>query len=174
MNGGSAALDNDEFSKSRGARELAVGAKRECPVRTVHRARRNVHVPVAQRSLDLIHADLSSSELRRVQMDADSVFLRALDLHLSDARHCRDALRQRRLGVLIQDPWRNGTRHERQKQNRLVGGIRFTKSRRARHTGGKKRRRLGDCRLNVKRRAIEFAAQVELQCDLSASDRIRR
>ena len=71
-------------------------------VRAEQLAGRQVDVPVLQRLVDFVDADLLRVQLVGIDLHADRVLRRALHLHLRDAVHHRDARRDDRLGVVVE------------------------------------------------------------------------
>ena len=68
-------------------------------------------------------------------------------------------------------PWRQRRRSQPQLQNRRVGRIHFAPVRIARKIGGKLAARRVDGRLNVARRRVDIAVQIELQRDAGRAQR---
>ena len=84
-----------------GVRQLTIGNQSVSSIRRIQGAHGQVHVA----SLDCIHniidADLSHRHLVGIQLDPNCVFLRAQDIHLSDAADHGNALGQNRLREFI-------------------------------------------------------------------------
>ena len=101
----------------------------------------------------------------RIELDAHRVLLRSVDLHLRHAGQRRDALRQQRLGVLVDLRHRQRRRRQREDQDRRIGGIDLAQRRRRRHRRRQRPRGGGDRRLHVLRRGVDVAIERELQRD---------
>ena len=83
---------DDEFLKSRGVRDLALGADRKLACERLDAAARNIHVLIAQGVLDIAGGELIGSELVRIQPQAHGISPLAADEDGADARHGLDAL----------------------------------------------------------------------------------
>ncbi len=116
-----------------GAEQLAAGLQREGALRSDDEPGRQVDVPVLQRGLDFVDADLARRQRVRVHLHVHGVFLRAQHLHLRHAGDHGDALRDARFGVLVERPQGQRGRSEREVENRLVGRIDLGEGGRRRH-----------------------------------------
>ena len=145
--------------------ELAVGEHREDTIAAGHRAGRQVDVRRLHRGDDLIDADAVRRELPRIDVDADRVFLRSEHVHLRNAVHHGDALRDVGIGVLIHRRERKRWRPHDEQHDRIVAGIHLHVRRRRRHLRWKLTCRPRNHRLHVLRSGIDVAAQIELQDD---------
>ncbi len=111
-------------------------------------------------------------ELVRVHLDAHGGFLRAVDVHLRDAAHDRDALGDRlRVRVDHRERKRRGLQHE--KHHRLIGRVVLLQRGRRRHVRRQGAGRPRDHRLHVGRGRVDVAGQVELQRDVGLALRAR-
>ena len=137
-------------------------------------AGRHVDVPVAQRRLDLVDADLARRQRVRIELRVHGVLLAAEHLHLRDAADLRDALRDARLRVLVERPRRQRRRRDDEVENRLIGRVDLRERRRRRHALRQQAARLRDRALHVHRRAVEAAVQLELERDLRRAERVDR
>src|SRR5439155_933340 len=99
--GRAVAVRHDERAEGGGVRELARGLDIEHLVGAVERAGRQVDVAARERLLDLVDADASRGERAGVELDTDGVLLGAEHLDLRDPVDRGDALRQVRLGVVV-------------------------------------------------------------------------
>ena len=133
--GGAVAVRDDDRVVGLGVRQLARRLDGERALLPVERAGREVHVRVPDRLGHLVDADAAAGERVRVDLDAHGVLLRAEDLHLRDAAHHRDALREQDLGVLVEGPERQRRRGEADVEDRLVGRVHLPVRRRRRHVG---------------------------------------
>ena len=103
------------------------------------RAGGQVDVPVLQRGLDFVDADLVGGQQMRVHLHVHGVFLRAQHLHLRDAADHRDALGDARLGVFIQRPQRQVWRREARYRMGWSAGFTLVKEGGVGMPGGSKR-----------------------------------
>ena len=133
-----------------------------------------VDVPVPERVLDFVDADLAGGERVRIHLHVHGVLLRAEHLHLRDAADLRDPLRDARFGVLVQRPRRERRRGDDEIEDRLIGGVDLGEGRRRRHALRQQARGLGDGGLHVDGGAVEAAVQIELQRDLRRAERVDR
>ena len=131
-------------------------------------------VPVAQRRLDFVDADLPRRQRMRIELRVHGILLAAEHLHLRDAADHRDALSDARFRALVQRPRRHRRRRDDEVENRLVGRVHLREGRRRRHALRQQTRRLRDRRLHVHGRAVEAAVQVELERDLRRPERVDR
>ena len=109
----------------------------------------------------------------RIHLHVHGVFLRAQHLHLRHAGDHGDALRDARLGVLVERPQRQRGRGQREVENRLIGRIDLGERRRRRHALRQQARGLRDGRLHVHRGAVQPPREVEFQRDLRVAQRVR-
>ena len=116
-----------------GTEQLAAGLQGKGALRSDNSAGRQVDVPVLERGLDFVDADLAGRQCVRVHLYVHGVFLRAQHLHLRHAGDHGDALRDARFGVLVQRPKGQRGRGEGDVQNRLVGRIHLGESGRRGH-----------------------------------------
>ena len=87
------AIRHDQRAEGVGVHQLAAGLDVEGLVGAEQLPRRQIDVPVLQRLVHLVQADLLGLQLLRIDLHAHRVFLRALHLHLRHAAHHRDARR---------------------------------------------------------------------------------
>ena len=168
------AIGHDHRLVLLGVHQLAAGLQREGLVRPGDGPGRRVDVPVLERGLDFVDADLARGERVRIELRVHRVLLAAEHLHLRHAAHRRDALRDARLRVLVERPRRHRGRRDDQIENRLVGRVHLGEGRRRRHALRQQARRLRDRALHVDRRAVEAAIQIELERDLRRAERVDR
>ena len=90
------AIGDDDGLELRRVVQLAARLEVERLVRPEQLARRQVDVPVLQRLIDFVDADLLRVELLGIHLHAHGVPLRALHLHLRHAVDHRDARREDR------------------------------------------------------------------------------
>ena len=93
--------DHDRAVLRRPCISWPLGLHDEIALRPVQRAGRPVDVRAGDRLRDFVDADLPRGELRRIDVDADGELLRAEHVDLRDAADHRQALRQDRLGILV-------------------------------------------------------------------------
>ena len=135
----------------------------EAPV--VELALGSVDVRGGQHLADLVQADAVARERHRVQLDADRRQGAAAHEDLSDAFESRDLLLQDRGGDVVHAPLVHGLRGERQDHDRRVGRVHLPVGGQARQIRRELAGRGGDGRLDVARRAVDVARQIELQRD---------
>ena len=70
-------------------------------VASVQRSAGKIGVALRKRRTNLIDADASRGERIRVDLNANGILLRSVHIHLGNAIHCGDALRNVHLRVLI-------------------------------------------------------------------------
>ena len=124
---------DDERPVRRRVQEPAVRLDRERFVGPVDDADRLVRVARGDRGGDLVDPDLPAREDAGVDLDAHGVLLRAVDVHLRDAAHGRDALREDRLGPLVHLGHRERRRGQDDEEDRLHRGVDLAQARRVRH-----------------------------------------
>ena len=147
-----------------GGQELAVRIDDVGLVRAPEGARGQVHVAAGDGADDLVDADLPQCERLRIELDAHRVLLRAVDLHLRDARHHRDALREERLAEFIELLQREGGGAEREVQDGRGCRVHLLVRRRD-HPLRELTQRLRDRRLHILRGRVDVAVERELQRD---------
>ena len=135
-------------------------------LRAAQRAGRQVDVPRPQRAATSLMPMPWLASLSGFTCTRTAYFWRAQDLHLRHAGHHRDALRDRRLRVLVELRQRQRVGDQGEEQDRRVGRVHLAERRRRRHARRQQRHRGGDRRLHVHRGAVDIAAQIELQRDL--------
>ena len=137
-------------------------------------ADRLARIGVDDGGLQFLQRQPAHRQLVEVGAHAHSVFLRAEDQHLGDARQGRDARQDRAVGegVDIRQPHLRGL--QRQEHDRVVGRIDLAEAGRRRQFGRQAAHRRGDRRLHVERGAIDVAVEVELQNDRGVAERRRR
>jgi hypothetical protein len=86
----------------RGRQQLSAGLQREGPLRSDDCAGRQVDVPVGQRRLDFVDADLPRGQGMRIHLHVHGKLLRAQHLHLRHPGDHGNALCDARLGVVVQ------------------------------------------------------------------------
>ncbi len=160
------AVRDDHGPVALGVQDLPVGLDGEGRQGPVEDSRREVDVGAADGVGDLVDADAAAGELPRVDLDADGVLLRAVDLHLRHAGDRRDALRHHDLAVLVELGHGKRLRGQGEVHHGLVGRIDLSVGGRRRHVRGKLPRHGRDRRLNIEGRAVQVPRQVELQRDL--------
>ena len=168
------AVRHDQRPVQRRARQLPVGLHHERLVRAVERPGRHVNVRVLHRRRNLVDPDLPRRQRSRVELDPHRVLLRPEHLHLRHALHHRNPLPQQRFRVFVHHVERQRLRAEREEIDRLVGRIHFVECRRARHVRRQLPLHARNGRLHVLRRAVDVAAQVELQRDVRRAERAGR
>ena len=157
-----------------------VGSRKELPgglyvhrlVRSPQRACGQTDVALGERLLHFVYADLPRGHRLGIDLHAHGVFLAAKDLYLRDPVDGGDALRHQCLRELIHGGKRHRGRSEHQEEHRGVGRIEFTKRRRRRHVLRKTAAGLRDGSLDVLRRAVNIAAQDELQGNVGSAQKI--
>ena len=167
-------VGHDDRPERVGVHQLTGGLDRVRRVRAVQLAGRLVDVPVGDRLIDLVDPDLLRVQLFRIDLHANRVLRRALHLDLRHAAHHRNARRDQVLRELVERRHRQRLRVQVQHQDRLIGGVVLAERRRRRH--GRRQER-HDCRnrgLDVGRRAVDVASQIELQRDVRAARIARR
>ncbi len=152
------AVGDDKGTVGGGAGKLAARHEGERTLWPDDRPRREIHVPIFQGGLDFVDSDLPGGQSVGIHLDVNRVFLRSEHLHLSDSADHGDALRDPRLGVIIQrvEGERRGSQGD--VENGLVRRVYLGKSRRRRHPRGQKTRRLRDGGLHVHGGAIQVPA----------------
>jgi hypothetical protein len=171
---GAIAVGDDQRLVGGRAGELSAGLQREGALRTGDLARRQVHVPGFERRLHLVDSDLVGSERVRVHLDVHCVLLLAQHLHLRHAAGHRNALRDPRLGVVVEGVQRHQLRRQGQIDDRLVGRIDLGERRGRGHALGKLPRGLGDGGLHIGGRAVHAPGQRELERNLRGAERVHR
>jgi hypothetical protein len=164
------AVGDDHALELVGVHQLPGGLQRVGAVRADDVSGGNVDVPCAQRVLDFVDPDLARRELMGIELCVHRVFLRAEDLHLGHAAHLRDALRDPRLGPLVQRPCRQRRRPDHEIENRLIGRVHLGEGWRSRHALRQQPACLRDRALHVDRGAVEASIEVELQRDLRRAE----
>ena len=91
-------------------------------------------------ALHFVDADVAGGQRIGIHLHAHGVLLRAEDLHARDAADHGDALRQQRVGILVDRVHRQRRRIEREIKDRLLGRIHLLIRRRARHLAAGGRR----------------------------------
>src|SRR6185369_8434807 len=95
------AIRHDDRAVLLGRHQLAAGLHDVVALRAVERAGRAIDVGPVDRARHFVDADLPRRQLRRIQIDAQRVLLRAEYVDLRDAGDHGQALRQHRFGVAI-------------------------------------------------------------------------
>ena len=138
-------------------------------MRSEQLARRQVDVPVLQRLIDLVDADLLRPQLVGIHLHAHRVLLRAVHLHLRHAADHRDARREDRLRVVVQHRHREAARRQAQLHDVLIGRVLLAERRRIRHARRQQRHDGRQGGLHVDDGAVHRAREVELQRDVAAA-----
>ena len=166
-------IRDDERPERRGVHELPAGLDVERRRGAEQLPRRQVHVPVLQRRIDLVDADLLRVELVRIDLHAHGVLLRRCQRDLRDPRHHRHPRRQQRLGVLVQHPRRHRRRCQPERHHRVVGRIELAKRRRRRHARRQHRHDRRDRGLHVHRGAVDVAINANCSVTLELPGPLR-
>jgi hypothetical protein len=146
----------------RGIHQLSAGLDVEGVMRPDQSAGGYIDVPVLNGLRHLIDADLPGGELAGIHLDVDGKFGGSKQTHLRDAVDGGDPLRHQGLGVLVEDPQRQGSGSQTQEGNRRIGRIAFAERGRARHSRRKQRSGRVDGGDEIDGRAIDAAGQIEL------------
>ncbi len=172
---GRAVAVRDDHRPVRGrVEELAVRLHGERLVHAVERPDGQVRVLPLDRGRHLVDADPPGRELRRVEPGAHGELLRPRHLDLRDARDRREALRDERLGDLVDRRERHRRRREDEVEDGLVGRVDLLERRRRRHARRKLAGGRGDRRLDVLGGRVDVAVERELERDLRRPLRARR
>jgi hypothetical protein len=163
------AVGDDHGAVRGGAHQLAAGLHDVGLVRAVNGSGRQVDVVVRDRRRELVEPDAMRRQLVGVGVDPHRVLRGAEHVDLRHAADHRDALRDRALGVLVDGRHRQRGRTEHQEEDRLIVRVHLLVRRRRRHLRRQLARRLRDHRVDVLRRGVDVAAQVELQRDVRAA-----
>ena len=101
----------------------------------------------------------------RIHLHAHGKFLRAVNKNLRDTRQLRNLLRHHRIGVFVDGGQRQSSGPDRNEEDRRIGRIDLAEARRVRHFRRKTPLRNRQGRLNVERRRIDVAVEIELYGD---------
>ena len=146
--------------------ELIVGVNRVSPLLRVDRTFGRVDRGADQHGPHILHREAHRREFRRIHLHPDSALLLARDKHLRHACQLRYLLRQHGVGVIVHLDQRQRVGIHRQNQDRCFRRVHFVV------VGGRWQifRQLPagrvDRRLNIARRRVDVAVEVELDGDL--------
>src|SRR5439155_3295138 len=110
----------------RGFHQLSTGVDIEGVMRPDQGAGGYIDVPVLNGLRHLIEADPPGGELVRIHLDVDGKFRRSEHTYLRDTVNGGNSLCYQSLGVVVQDPQRQGRGSQSQKGNRGIGRIAFS------------------------------------------------
>ena len=141
---------------------------------TVQRSGRDVRICGVGDVRHLVDADSARGQRHRIGLDAHREFLRAIDVDLRHAVQRGDLPRQQRFGVFVHFLQGQGGRAHRQIHDRRIRRIHFAHRRRRRHVLRQMVTGSRDRGLNILRRAVDIAVEIELDGDLRRALRARR
>jgi len=95
------AVGDDHRLEGCAVQQLAVGHQSVGLVRSIQSADGEIDVAALAGRYDVVYADLSNRQLIRIKLHADGIFLGTEHVDLGNAAHHGDALRQDRLGKLV-------------------------------------------------------------------------
>ena len=113
----------------------------------------------------ILEREAEGSDLRRIDLDAHGRLLLAADLHIGDAGDLADVLVEDILGVIVDLGHRHRVRGQSEDKDRRVRRIDLTVGRRRREVLRQLPARRIDRRLDILRRAVDVARQIELDRD---------
>src|SRR3989441_630140 len=171
--GRAVAVGYDEGSERGRVLELPVRLHRVGAVRAPQHARRQVDVAGVDRARHLVDPQRAAGQGLGIELDAHGVLGGAVHVDLRHAADRGQALRDERLGVLVQSGQRQRPRAQRVVDDRLVGWIHLLVGRRQ-QAARELAQSLGDRRLHVLRGGVDIAVQGELQRDARAAEARRR
>ena len=171
------AVGDDDVAVARGMEQLVVGIDGDRLVLVLEVALGLVDRGVGQRIAHVLERDAVSGQRGRVGLRAHGEVLLAGHQHLGDAGDRRDLLRQDGVGVVVDLVDRQRVRRDRIDQDGAIGRVDLAVGRRVGQVLGQQPARRIDRRLHVGRRAVDAAAEIELQRDrgrAEATGRVHR
>ncbi len=168
------AIGDDQRPVILGLDGLVVGVELEAAVALVDRAFRAVRVGRGKRGAHVFEADAVFEQRQRVELDPHRRRRGAADRHLADALDLRQRGLQDGRGGVVHLALGLGVGGQRQDQDRGVGRVDLAVGRVGSQAGRQIGARRVDRRLHVARRAVDVAAQAELQGDAGRADGARR
>ena len=143
------------------------------PLAVLHGALGTVGVGRHDRRAHVLQPDAVLVERRRVEFDAHRGQRGSPHRHLPDAFQLRELLREDRRGRVVHLPLRKGLGSQRQDHDRRVGRVHLAIGRVVRQARRQQGARRVDGGLHVVGRAVDVAAEVELQRDARRPERAR-
>ena len=153
---------------------LIVGVDLPVPEIVLDRALGPVCVGRREDGAHVLEADPIFVERLRLELDPHRRQCAAADGHLAHSFDLRELLGDDRRGRVVHLPLSHRARSERKDHDRRVGRVHLAVGRIARQPGGQKAPRRVDRRLNVARRAVDVAVEIELHDDARRPERAVR
>ena len=172
--GAAIAISNDDVVERRGVDDLIVRCNGEAFVFFVDRTLCGNRRRRYQGAADVFQGHAGRSELRGIDLDADRRLLFAAELALRDAADLGNLLREEIIHIIVDDIERQRLGARRQDHYRRIGGIHLLIAGRRRHllrqrpAGGRNRG------LNVLRRGVDVAIEIELNRNRGSVERTHR
>ena len=167
--GGTVAIGDRQAAIVGGGDALVVGVDLETLAAALDRALGPVGVRRLDRGADILQCDAHRGELDRVDLDPHGRERAAAELDIADAFDLQQLLLQDGGDRIVDLAGRACLRGQRQDHDRRVGRVDLAVGR----VGAQRRGQVGaagvDRRLHVARRAIDVAAEIELQRDAAAA-----
>ena len=165
------AVAHDERQIVGRMRGLVVGLHLPQAVAPLHHALGPVRVGARNGRAHRLQADAVARKLQRVGLDPHRRLCPPAHGHIADALDLQQLLPDDGVGRVVHLPRRERPRREPDDHDRRIGRIGLAVGRVARHARGQQAPRRVDGRLHIARRAVDVAAQVELQRDAGAAQR---
>ena len=172
--GARVAVGDDDLAIGLGGGDLVVGGDGVALMRAVERALGPGDVGRRDGAVEIRHAEPVGGEPRHVGLDAHGRADAALDRHVADAGHRRQALGDERVGEVAQVAHRDDVGGQRQRDDGRVGRVHLRVGRRIGQVARQRRAGGVDRRLHVLRGGVDVAPEVELQRDLAEPVGARR
>ena len=154
---------------------LAGGLKCYVLLRPVERSDGGRRVGARNRDPDVLERQPPRRGRFRVRLDANRELLRAVDTDLRHPRNLRQGLTDGDVAIFVDGRQRQRRRAEHDKQDREVRRIHLAETRRSRHLDRQPALRDGQRSLDVERRGVDLAIEIELDRDDAGTlRRVRR
>ncbi|MHC2860052.1 hypothetical protein ACVIYH_001130 [Bradyrhizobium diazoefficiens] len=167
------ALDDDVAELFRGA-HLLVQRQRLALALAVEDADGTKRIGVDDCDPHVVGGDAGVRQRDGVQLHPHGRLVGAADRDVADTRHLRDALRQHRIGNVVDRARRQCLRGQCQHEDGRAGRVRFPEARQGRQIARQVHQRGVDRGLHVARGLVDVAADVELELDVGDAERRRR
>ena len=168
------AVGDDDPAICRGVEQLVVGVEGDQLVRAYEVAFRPIDVGRRKRVAHLLEADAARGERGGVDLDPHRIWSLAEDPGLGDALHRRQLLRQDRVGVIVDLVDRQCIGVDGVDQDGTIRGVGLPVGRRVRQVFREETGGGVDRGLDVLRRTVDVALEIELQRDRERAGAARR
>ena len=162
---GSVAIGNDQRAVRGSFGKFGVRLQCRRLLWSAERTDRHVRAGGGERALNFIEPDAADRQQVGIDLDADGKFLRAVSEDLRHPGQRRYALPDVDLDVVVYDGKRHRRGFQRHQQNRRIARVDLAIRGRNCHFGRQLARGTRDRRLDVLRRGIDIAIEVELHGD---------